>query len=258
MSPHTAGIELAEIASSNLLCANGLRGAEQLDMDRFLSTLEGWTGMVRRYTAASACGRTYERRAAFCFIAMVTLLKHPRGLGIRYQPSAIGNFNFADSRDDFLHGPLTRRTGTCASLPVLFTAIGRRLGYPMYLAIAKGHVFCQWVDDDGVINLEGSCPSGGNIYPREHYLQWPRPLTQRDLASGRYLRPLNNDETLALFLETRGHCLVDNRRFDEAREAYKQAAQVAPHWSDCDRHLWSLSLHEERASKQEATCTTRI
>ena len=249
---------MADVALTNMHCVCGLPGAEEVDVGRSLAMLDSWTEMVRRYTMACERHRVAEARAAFCFIAMVTLLKDPRGLGIRYQPSAIGNFNFADSRDDFLHGPLTRRTGTCVSLPVLFTAIGRRLGYPMHLAIAKGHVFCQWVEEDGVINLEGSCRGGGNIYPREHYLQWPRPLTQRDLASGRYLRPLNDDETLALFLETRGHCLVDNLRFDEAREAYKQAAQVAPHWSDCDRHLWSLSLHEQRASKQEAKCMTRI
>jgi hypothetical protein len=71
---------------------------------------------------------------------MVTLLKHPRGLGVGYKHSAIGSYNFADSRDDLLHGLLTRKLGTCASLPVLFVAIGRRLGWPMHLAVAKAYI----------------------------------------------------------------------------------------------------------------------
>lgn len=78
---------------------------------------------------------------------MAILLK--RGVGIRYQPTAIGNYDFADSRDDLLHGVLTRKLGTCTSLPVLCVAIGRRLGYPMHLAVATSHVLCQWLNDDG-------------------------------------------------------------------------------------------------------------
>ncbi len=38
---------------------------------------------------------------------------------------------FADSKDVFIHGLLTgKHYGTCASLPFLYVAIGRRLGYP--------------------------------------------------------------------------------------------------------------------------------
>ena len=69
-----------------------------------------------------------SERGLFKFLCMVTVIKHPKGIGVRYQENAIGNFNFADSRDDLLHGLLTRRLGTCTSLPVLFVAIGRRLG----------------------------------------------------------------------------------------------------------------------------------
>lgn len=188
-----------------------------------------------------------DHRGVFNFVSMTTLLKHPRGLGIRYAPTAIGNFDFSDSRDDLLHGLLTRRLGTCASLPVLFVAIGRRLGYPMHLAIAKGHVFCQWVDERGRFNLEGSCGGGGDCRPDERYHEWPRPLTQADMASGRYLRPLSRAEELALFLETRGHCLTDNRRFDEARQAYEQAHRVAPQWSQLENYLYAMRHHEARA-----------
>ena len=248
-------VDSRSIEVLNLQCAVGLAGAEDLAIPACLGTLDQWTESVRRYTADSiarfhARPQDYQHHeGVFRFIAMVTLLKHPRGLGIRYQPTAIGNFRFTDSRDDFLHGPLTRRLGTCVSLPVLFVAISRRLGYPMHLAVAKGHVMCQWLDDRGRINLEGSCPGGGEALPDEHYHTWPRPLTAQDLATGRYLRPLKPNEELALFLETRGHCLVDNGHFEEARQAYDQARDAAPDWSQYEGHTSSLALHERLAER---------
>lgn len=257
-------LEQVDIAILNLSCAHGLPDAESLDLERCLGTLDRWANIVRKYVRDSH--HRFERNPSdyfgdegfFCFLAMVTLLKHPNGIGVGYQPSAIGRNDFSDSRDDFLHGVLTRRLGTCASLPVLFVAIGRRLGWPMHLATAKGHVLCQWIHADGTRrNLEGSCPGGGATYPDQHYHHWPAPLTRSDLASGRYLRPLTAAESLALFLETRGHCLVDNGRFDEAREAYAMALEAAPQWSQYEGHLYSLSLHEVRLAAQprkETSC----
>lgn len=255
LSLNPSDIERCDLARINLLCAEGLPGAEQLDVDDCLATLDGWANVVERYV--KKCRQDYQRnpdqydrhRGLFCFLCIVTQLKHPRGLGVEYQPTAVGNFDFSDSRDDLLHGILTRKLGTCTSLPALYVAVGRRLGWPMYLTIAKRHVLCQWVDDDGSHrNLEGSCPGGGNTFTDEYYHTWPHTLTSDELASGRFLRPLTNAESLALFLETRGHCLVDNRRFTDARETYAHARRVAPQWADYDNHIYSLELHAKRAA----------
>jgi hypothetical protein len=122
---------------------------------------------------------------------------------------------------------------------VLFVAIGRRLGYPMYLAIANGHVFCQWVNEDGTrINLEGSGPGGGEVLPDNHYHAWPRTLAPEQLASGRYLRPLSRAEEFGHFLATRGHCLVDNRRVAEARQAYLDAYRFSG-WPEYERFAYA-------------------
>jgi hypothetical protein len=244
-----------ETAIVNISVAEGLPGAEGLDVSQCLATLESWAFAVYRFTGD--CIEQYHQnperfasqRGYFCFLSMVTLLKHPRGIGIAYQPTAIGNRCFRDSRDDLLHGLLTRKLGTCISLPTLFVAIGRRLGWPMHLAIAKGHVLCQWINGDGSwINLEGSCAGGGELLPAEHYHSWPRLLTHNELESGRYLRPLSRAEEFALFLETRGHCLTDNGRFDEAGEAYEWARHFAPHWSQYDAHMHILRLARDPAA----------
>jgi hypothetical protein len=228
-----------------------LPGAESLDIPRCLATLDRWTCRVQQF--ASQHAHRFNRDPAafehqhglFLFLCLVTVLKHSDHVGVGYSPSAIGNYNFSDSRDDFLHGVLTRKLGTCISLPVLFVAIGRRLRWPLHLAIAKRHVFCQWLHGhDTHLNLEGSCPGGGKTYPDSHYATWPAPLTQDELRSGRFLRPLTRHEEFALFLETRGHCLADNGRYGEAREAYGQAHQVSPNWSLLSNHLHALSLQE--------------
>ena len=247
-----ADLARCDVARVNLLCAQGLPGAEDLDIDRCLATLDEWTDAIRRYTDAGLdrfrrdplADGSDGHEGVFRFVMMVTLLKHPRGLGIRYQPTAIGNFDFSDSRDDLIHGLLTRRLGTCASLPVLFVAIGRRLGYPMHLALAKRHFICQWVNaDGGRQNLEGSGPGGGHSHPDAFYHHQPYPMTAADLASGRYLRPLPRREELAAALEVRGHCLTDNYRCTEARTAYRQAHRVAPAFVRLDRHLKKVDEH---------------
>lgn len=242
-------LEKLDIALVNLLCAEGLPGSEGLNIPQCLSTLDRWTDGVRRYTRDHR-NQFYVNlqeynghKGLFCFLFMASFLKHPNGIGVKYNPTAIGNFDFRDSRDDLLHGLLTRKLGTCTSLPTLCVAIGRRLGYPMHLAVAKGHVLCQWVDERSRINLEISCPQGGDTASDEHY-QNAQKLTAADIASGRYLRPLSRAEELALFMETRGHCLMDNRRFAEARQAYEQAHRAAPNWSEVEKHLYSLSLAE--------------
>ena len=236
MSP--AALASVDLAAMNLACAAGLPGSEKLDIPACLATLDRWADAVRRYTR-DCRAQYYEdpdhyhrHKGFFHFLCMVTLLKHPNGFACAYQPAAIGNFDFLDARDDFLHGLLTRKLGTCASFPVLCVALGRRLGYPMHLALAKGHVLCQWVDADGThANLECASGGGGEMCPDGHYHRWPHPLTPAQLAGGRYLRPLAPHEALALFLETRGHVLTDNLRFGEAEAAYRAALRAAPGWT---------------------------
>lgn len=76
-------------------------------------------------------------------------------------------------------------------------------------------------------------------------------MTAVDVCSRRYLRPLTRAEELALFLEIRGHCLVDNGRFDDARRAYTSAFRAASQWSEFDNHILSLEQREAIAEQRE-------
>src|SRR5262249_583975 len=149
---------------------------------------------------------------------------------------------FADSRDVFLHGLLSgNRQGTCSSLPVLYLAVGRRLGYPLKLVPTKGHLFVRWEDAQARFNIECTSRGGVGIYDDEHYRQWAMCLEPQEEAIG-YLKSLNTMETLALFMNLRGHCLLATGRHEEGLNAHCWALKLAP-----ESKLVQLVLAEARA-----------
>lgn len=138
LKPHQ--IDELDIGLTNLLCAEGLHGSENLDLDKSLAHLDEMATRVRLETDRNmhrfrSNPAEYENSEPYYRMAMlVTVLQ--QDFGIRYNPdrvSPVGDFEpnekfFADSRDVFLHGLVREtNTGTCSSLPVLYTAVGRRL-----------------------------------------------------------------------------------------------------------------------------------
>ena len=236
-----------DIARVNLEQAVGLpHGIEgDAEIDACLATLDEWAGRVaaetRRMWPDWLNDPAYYDRdeAVFRMMTLVTVLQ--RDLGVRYNPEAVGNWDFRDARDSFLHGLLAdRRTGTCVNIPVLYVAAGRRLGYPLHLALAKGHYFVRWQRPDGThLNFDGT-NQGLSVHGDDFYLSWPRAITPGDLARGEYLRALSPAEELACFLGSRGHCLEDHGQVDEAAACYGRAAGLMPCSSYFPGHLRNL------------------
>lgn len=91
---------------------------------------------------------------------------------------------------------LTTRRGNCVTMPILFAALGQRLGLTMTLAEAPLHVLVKYTDDEGVIwNLEAT--SGGG-FTRDLWYRQKLPMSDRAVANGVYLRPLSQEESTAL------------------------------------------------------------
>ena len=227
-----------DIALLALLCAVGLPGAESLDIPGYLRKLDDWVEQVR--VATRRMWYRFERDPAefrsspgyFRILVMVTVLQ--RDLGVKYNPDRMAEQEaddvefFRDPRDLFIHGLLNGHGGTCASMPVLYVAVGRRLGYPLRLVLAKGHPFVRWHEPGGEqFNIEAT-NRGLNVHPDEHYRRWPFPITDTEMEKGLFLRNLSPREELALLVETRGNCLFANLRLVEALEAYHHAEQLAP------------------------------
>jgi hypothetical protein len=209
-----------DIARMNLLCAEGLIGSEDLDVDQCLAMLDDWCEHIQQ--ATEQCMPRWRVRPngltegqARIWVLTTQLKGH---FGIRYPVeetradlSLDTHLNHYDSRHWFIHGLLgPQRIGTCNSIPVLVVTAGRRLGYPLYLMQAKRHLFCRWEGDGERFNIEATGPESYEINKDDVCIKSPQPLEPEDIAGGFYLRSLTPAEELAQMLASRGHSL---RRF---------------------------------------------
>lgn len=229
--------ELAEVdfALMNLLCAQDLPGAEDIDIPTILRKLDHWAGKVAFETERHLYRvkdpryadhyKYSEARLRAEFIVQVL----QEDCGVHYNIDRIRDVDFANSQDLFIHGMLgSDNGGTCASLPVIYTAIGRRLGYPMSLALAREHIFVRWDDGNERFNVEGAGNGGIDFPEDEFYRFWRHPINDKMMATGEFLKTLTPEEELSVFLLNRGVCLHAHRRDAEAAEAYALAHRLMP------------------------------
>ena len=239
-----AGVDIAEV---NLLCATGLPGAEGLDIDHCLATLDKWAARVRAETDRHLYrlhdprwAKEYRHSESY-LRAVFVLQVLQEDLGVKYDVTAKDNFDFDNSGVGFIHGMIPgpgriifdTPGGTCASMPVLYVAVGRRLGYPLKLVTTKGHVFARW--DGGEhpnpawrerFNIEGT--NGFWAHPDDYYKSWPMKVTDQEVRANGYLVSLTPMEELAQFLAARGHCGFDNDQPAFAARCYENACRYDP------------------------------
>jgi len=100
------------------------------------------------------------------------------------------------STNRLLQRYLDTRQGNCITMPILFLALGQRLGLKMTLAQAPLHIFIKYTDDAGLTwNLEAT--SGGG-FTRDLWYRQKLPMSDEAVANGTYLRALDREEAVAL------------------------------------------------------------
>jgi len=225
-------LQRVDIGLMNLLCAEDLKGSEDLNVSKFLATLDEWTNVVsvdtaRRMAAYYRNPSKYDNSPnLFKAVTMILTLKNT--IGVDYNMEIMQRDEFPDSKDVFLHGCLSgKKEGGCISIPVLCVAVGRRLGYPLKLVLTRQHVFFRWDDGKEVFNMEACCP-GCDTHPDDYYRHWPKKLDESEITANHLLKSLTPSEELGLFLETRGHCLFDVGRLAEAQIMYAYAYKLMP------------------------------
>lgn len=237
-----------DVGSLNLLSAVGLPGAEDLDIAQMLWWLDDAAQQVdlqvrNRFDEFAHHPSAYNNSLAyFCCNYLLRTLQEL--CGVQYNPARVTDSDFQsplcispdfhDSRDLFIHGMIDGPGGTCASMPVMYVAVGRRLGYPLKLVEAPGHLFFRWDDPEGKLfdvperfNVEGA-GRGISFYPDDFYRGWPSEWRPADEVGGWYLKSLSPAEELAAFLALRGSCLQDNGRMSEAIQAFEWASNLSP------------------------------
>ena len=133
--------------------------------------------------------------------------------------------------DSFIFGIIQGNGGTCASLPVLYCAVGHRLLYPMFLAHTKGdkggHCYVQWDDGEVRFNLEAT--GEGMATPTDdHYRTGLFHLTPEIERKGYFLKPTDMRHSLAGFLAEHSQYCRDAGAYRNAVEAMTWAATLHP------------------------------
>ena len=237
----------------NLSLGAGLPGTEDLDGKALLERLYLWAERVCEHTNRwlpryRKNPDRYDRSPGrFRMLCLVTILQ--RDFGVRYNPDHIaGDHDAADARADFIHGLLTGYGGTCATMPPLYIAVGRALGYPLKLVQAKEHLFARW-DEPGGERFNIECTSLGFVpYDDEHYLTQPRPLSRAEVEAGVFLRSLTPREELGAFLKQRAQCLFDNMQWVPAMEAMHYSGMFFPDQPGAYA-LWATANHLRRMAE---------
>lgn len=235
-----AELSRLDVGLRNLLCATGLPGAEDMDFPECMRRLEALKEHVHRRTERDLV-RFRENPAQFNFpractenffriITFVCALKDDGRL--HYNPERTDgkgeNVPF-DSKDMLINGLLgDERIGTCNSIPVVIVAVGRRLGYPLYLSTTRHHVWARWDGGGERFNIEASCPGGFTDFDDEYFRNTPFPMRQVDIESGYYLRNFTPADETALFLFSRAWVLEDHQRFEEGLPAWAKCCFLAP------------------------------
>lgn len=224
-----------DIASVNLLCAEGLPGADKIDQTLCLQTLDQMARRVHQLTNPAVFRRQPERwdrsEGIFRIHAMISVLQ--REFGVRYNTAKIPGDVPLDTDDCFIHGIIQGQGGTCGSLPILYAAVGRRLGYPLKVVAARGttygHLFARWDDPHGeCFNIEVN-NKGFDCPPDDHYrtgLYTSRPDWE---WSGTVLKSMTPQEELAAFMSQRSGCWGHEGGKRLEAEALAWASALAPH-----------------------------
>jgi hypothetical protein len=257
-----AGFDLAAV---DLACATGLPGSERLDIPACLAWVERAVAWVRHETVATfdqfRRGPEAYDNSEGIFRVVVVMNVLWRGLGVHYNEERIDDPEvFNDSRDDFIHGIIEGRGGTCASLPVLLTAVGRRLGYPLKLVTTARHLFARWDDPAGErFNIEIN-HTGLNTYPDEHYLTWPFDIRGTWWQTEtKFLRSLTRREELAHTWAKRGRNLRANGRMRETVDCFATACSIVTDDRVLDLRLWeSLKQRRDMLNARIPAATPRL
>ncbi len=247
-----------DIAVMNCACAVGLPGTDWLKPAICLEGIDFYARSVKQYTDWRMKKFHRERHdyhnseAYFRVLSLITCLQ--RDMGVHYNPYKIPDDSVFEPRDSFIFGVTSGLGGTCASMPVVYVAVGRRLGYPMKLVLAKGpkalHCFARW-DGRERFNVEGT-NQGLSCHSDDYYRTGLYAMTPEEESEGHFLRSLSPAGELATFIKERALYLEEAGRSAEAVDAMGWATVLVPANRRMDsifdtmRGNWSCRLNRRK------------
>ncbi len=223
-----------DIAELHLRCAEGLPGAENIDIPNCLKALDDCAQAVCEQTGRLAYvfrrrpERFKDSQSVFRCAVLSTVLQERFHVKIDPAMNDMDELAFwKDARNSFLHGIVNGDLGMCLPMSIMYIAIGRRLGYPLKLVTTVRHGFARWEDEAERFNIECAI-KGFDSQPDSYYLEWPHKMTPEQANDWRLLRSMTPRQELAQFFLHRGGCLLFTPRSNEAMEAIFWSHSLAP------------------------------
>ena len=183
---------MTEIAETNLNLACGLPGAETLDVPFYLRKLGVWARLSRLRPSAVADLRRSPSDFEFSCQIRNADSGHRSATqsGSPLRPRARRELLCSRSAHPVHSRSLDGHGGTCVTMPILYIAIGRRLGYPLYLVQAREHFFVRW-EEPGTPAIQYRSDHAGLYAPRRRtFLSLAQADTRRRDPPGLFLRNL--------------------------------------------------------------------
>jgi hypothetical protein len=236
--PELAALDVAVIQN---ICAQGLPGAEDLRPESGKQTLDEMARTVGQRTCECEWmfrqkPRQFQNsRAFFQAVALTTVIQRDFGVRtIAEEGLWDKKVGWKDSRNLFLHGLLEGRPGTCSNIPILFAALGRRLGYPLRTVAVPRHQLLRWDDSASGERFNIECTTLGFSSPSDFYFAiWPPGAERCRFEGTTWLKSLTCRQELAHFLIQRACCLNAHQRHGEAADAcawaWRLDAEHRPH-----------------------------
>lgn len=221
----------------NLIVARGIPGLESLDIPKYAKTVDEWASTIDKANKAaerfSKEEATYKVSREFWMAGgMAVMLAGPR-FGIAYTSEHLDE---SKPEQQFAHGIIDDKRGTCATMPVLYMAIGHRLGWPIKGVVSRDHMWARW--DDGKrggqrFNLDatnadsnGADGSFASLTDQE-YADWLKTAPEF-IQSGSDMTSLTARQLLGVFLQSRaGYWRAQGNRIRQ-REDLALAVQCFP------------------------------
>lgn len=167
MSPEK--LDKMDVALVNLVCTEGLYGAEDLDIRACIRQIDEWAVEIGQLLkerefmydkVADKVDNSINRwrcGAMGQYMSQVIGLCYNQSRRNYVETDPFATDYFKNSRDFMIHGlVIDKNRGNCSSMPVLYTAIARRLGFPIKLVRTYNHLFARWDD-----------PSSGEVFNGE-------------------------------------------------------------------------------------------
>lgn len=131
----------------------------------------------------------------------------------------------------FLNKLLDTKLGNCVTMTTLYMAVAQRLGYPVFMVQAPGHLFLRYEPQKGdSFNLE--IIRQGFIQTDQDYID-DFSLTEKSIKAGGYLRTMSRREAAGVLVFVNAQAYLRRGNIDKAIEYGERSVKLNPFCPEC-------------------------